>query len=400
MNWAFDGSRNPAPPFVAAETLLSGGTKDLRPQDVLELFEDKNSCGHLSVRPDHAIGEVEFPKEYVDEVVDIVVEMLVRPQVTPEWLARVKDGMRANMEQARIQSSNAMWSATILAILGDQPLRSYLNLPDLDQIDAVTRENVLTWHKETLAQANLTIAVTGAISQADAGDVIDRILAQLPKSDATQLNPAPANCSPRSILVHRPEAQKTSLAIIGQLPSTAEGGDLIDLLALEVFGQAGSGPLFDAVRTELRASYGLQAGFSNYDRATRFMFITGEVETTQLTAAKDVAIAAYREFRTNPNFDALPNIQQATADGTTKNVRSVNVVARTLLELALGGQDTALAPNLGDAIAAFSPEDIAARLRNSFPAAEDLMVFAVSPDANALEGACVITQIEQALTCP
>ncbi|MEN8896648.1 MAG: hypothetical protein ABF248_11255, partial [Yoonia sp.] len=64
------------------------------------------------------------------------------------------------------------------------------------------------------------------------------------------------------------------------------------------------------------------------------------------------------------------------------------------------GQDTALAPNLGDAIAAFSPEDIAARLRNSFPAAEDLMVFAVSPDANALEGACVITQIEQALTCP
>ena len=51
MSWAYDASRNPAVPYVAAESILSGGTKELAPQDVLgiSLFNDKNASGQLYV---------------------------------------------------------------------------------------------------------------------------------------------------------------------------------------------------------------------------------------------------------------------------------------------------------------------------------------------------------------
>ena len=59
-------------------------------------------------------------------------------------------------------------------------------------------------------------------------------------------------------------------------------------MALNFFARPGKGPLFDAVRTKLRASYGFQAGFTNYNRATRVMFIAGEVETAKLVQTSDV----------------------------------------------------------------------------------------------------------------
>jgi hypothetical protein len=94
-------------------------------------------------------------------------------------------------------------------------------------------------------------------------------------------------------LLHLPEAEKTTLGLVGQLPPTSEGGDLIDLLALNFFARSGDGPLFNAVRTELRASYGFEAGFTNYDRATRLMFIGGEVETEKLSEAANLILTTY-----------------------------------------------------------------------------------------------------------
>lgn len=100
-NWAYDAGRNPFVPMVAADTLQSGGTDELAPQAVMELFNDKNAQALLYTTVDHVVGEVSFPNNHRKQILDVVGPMLANPNFDPNWMERIKQGMRSNMEQAR-----------------------------------------------------------------------------------------------------------------------------------------------------------------------------------------------------------------------------------------------------------------------------------------------------------
>lgn len=400
MSWAFSADRSPAVPYIAAEAILSGGTDELAPQDVLELFNDKNSRGQLYVRAIHTIGEISFPKEHIDDVVSIASKMLTSPQFDQMWVDRIKQGFLANQTQTQAQTANQMWALARLAVLGETPLNDFLSLPNLPAITDATIDDLRRWHAETIVQNGVTISVTGAISRDDAGKAVDQLLVGLPEGQAQTAPSVDTNFEGKTVLLHLPDAEKTTLGIMGQLPPTAEGGDLTDLLALSFFGRSGSGPLFDAVRTDLRASYGFQAGFTNYDRTTRIMFITGEVETEKLAEAADLVRTTYESFRTVPDLTGLDDLHRGMAERAAKNVRYVDVVARTLLELALDARDPSDAPRLGELLESVTAQDVQERLASVFPSGANLIVVAASPDASALPGACVITKIEQVAQCP
>ena len=141
-----------------------------------------------------------------------------------------------------------------------------------------------------------------------------------------------------------PEAEKTTLGILGRLAPTSQGNDLTDLLALSYFSQKGSGPLFSALRSEQRASYGFQAGFFNYNRQNRALVTTGAVAAEQ---AADVAAdipEIYEEYRLDPNFETLADLRNGTVNQTQKNVAYVNIAAQTILEFALDKRDPKIAP--------------------------------------------------------
>lgn len=400
MSWAFGADRNPAVPYVAAEAILSGASEGLASQDVLELFNDKNSRGQLYIRADHAIGELSFPKEHIDDVVSITSAMLASPQFDQAWVDRIKQGLSANQTQSQAQTANQMWAVARLAVLGETPLNDFLSLPSISVISDVSVDDLRRWHAETIVQNGVTIAVTGAISRSDAGKAVDQLLAGLPEGQAQAAPKVNTNFDPRIVLLHLPDAEKTTLGLLGQLPPTAEGGDLQDLLALSFFGRSGSGPLFDAVRTDLRASYGFQAGFTNYDRATRIMFIAGEVETEKLAEAADLVRITYESFRAAPDLTGLDDLRRGMAEGTERNVLYVDVAARTMLELALDSREPSDAPRLGELLESVAAQDVHERLESVFPSGDNLIVVAASPDASALPGACVITQIEQVAQCP
>jgi len=400
MSWAFSVDRNPAVPYVAAEAILSGGTGEFAPQDVLELFNDKNSRGQLYARADHAIGEVSFPKEHIDDVISIASEMLKSPQFDQAWIDRIKQGFLANQTQSQAQTANQMWAVARLAVLGETPLNDFLSLPNIPVISDVSVDDLRRWHAETIVQNGVIIYVTGAISRDDAGKAVDQLLSGLPEGQAQATHNVDTNFEPKTLLLHLPDAEKTTLGLMGQLPPTAEGGDLTDLLALSFFGRSGSGPLFDAVRTDLRASYGFQAGSTNYDRATRIMFIAGEVETEKLAEASELIRTTYESYRTAPDLTGLDDLRRGMAEGTAQNVLYVDVAARTMLELALDSRDPSDAPRLGELLENVMALEVQERLASVFPSGDDLIIVAASPDASALPGACVITKIEQVAQCP
>ena len=129
--------------------------------------------------------------------------------------------------------------------------------------------------------------------------------------------------------MHVPEAQKTTIGILGRLAPSSQGNNLTDLLALSHFSQNGSGALFSALRTEQRVSYGFQAGFFDYNRKNRRLFITVAAEQATDVAADIPEI--YEEYRLDPNFETLADLQNGMVNQTQKNVGYVNIAVRTIL---------------------------------------------------------------------
>jgi len=397
-DWIYTGTDAIAAPYIGAEAILSGGTETLRPQELLELFNDTNTGGSINAASDYIYGEVSFPIDHVEKVVPIAAEMLANPQFDPAWVARIADGFAANQREVQNQQVTQMWNAARLALLGDDPLNAFLSLPNIDAVADIDRETLQAWHAQNLTQDTAVIAVTGAIDAAGAGQVVDTLLGGLPIGPARPNVQSDADFQARTILLHMPDAEKTTIGFVGPLPPTSEGGDLIDLLAVQTLNGA-DGPLFDAIRTELRASYGLQAGYANFDRRNRVFFIAGEVDTEKLGDVRDVVLETYTNFRDAPDLSGLDSLKADLALGTDDNVKYVDVAARTIREFVLDGQDPTIAPTLGDSLRAITADQITARLLSAFPAADRLTVIAASPNQDAFPGACVITAIAEAANC-
>ena len=184
------------------------------------------------------------------------------------------------------------------------------------------------------------------MSRQAAGSSVDTLLFDLPKGRVSPPHDLNVTIKPQNVFLHVSETEKTTIGILGRLPPTSQGNDLTDLLALSHFSLNGSGTLFSALRSEQRLGYGFQAGFFDYNRKNRLLIITGAVAADQAAdVAADIA-EIYEEYRLNPNFETLPDLQNGMVNQTQKNVGYVNIAARTILQLALDKRDPKIAPKL------------------------------------------------------
>jgi len=175
--------------------------------------------------------------------------------------------------------------------------------------------------------------------------------------------------------------------------------DMTDLLALQVLGDPVNGPLQEAIRTNLRATYGFQTGFADFNLDTRILFVFGEVEPDKLEQARDTVTQVYGTFVSDPDLSTLPGLRKNLSDGVSNNVEYVDIAARTILGQALAELDVTVIPKLGQAIAQITAENVKSRLVSFFPKPDQLIVIVAGPDPDALAGACVITNTQQAVNC-
>ncbi len=138
-----------------------------------------------------------------------------------------------------------------------------------------------------------------------------------------------------------------------------------------------------------------------YARSARVMVMSGEVETAQTAAVRDVVRQVYADMGQKP-LDAatVSRWRDVLADGFDQLKDDTTNRATTMVEAMLYGFDPLMFEQSPQWIAALSPETLHRRYAQDYPKPEDLTVIAVSPDANALPDACVITAPREVLNCP
>ena len=400
-DWAYRSGTGKAAPVTGAQVILAGGAEGHPAGEVVERFPDLGSEGNIHVAAnDHVIGELTFERDGMAETVEIANAHLRAPTLDQAWFERIRHGIAQNMAEAQARHVHAGFDAVRWAVFGTQPLRNAMSLDEPGTFEALTRDDIAAWHAETFTRNPEAVVVAGGIDADAAGGALDALFEGLPESGREVSREATADFSPRRILLHRPYAEVTNLAFIGPLPPTRLGGELEDQILIHALGGDDQSILFDAVRTELRATYGFGAGVANYTHEHRILYMTGEVEADRLAEVERVVRAAYAMFREHGPQGSLAD-RKAPLEASFSELANFLVdQARSELQGALDGHGPGRSLELSAELAAVTEDGVIARLRDDFPASDGFIVIAVSPDADGLPGACVIRVPREAADCP
>ncbi|MFC7369322.1 M16 family metallopeptidase [Vreelandella zhaodongensis] len=397
-DWAYRENTNPAAALVGAEMILAGGAEGYPEGEAAEQLADLNTEGGLyGSANDHIVGELVFERDDINEVVEIANAHLRAPLLGQSWLDRISDGITQGVREERAQPGAAGFEAIRWAVFGEHPLRNALSLYDLNPLDELTRDDITAWHAETFTRSPEAVAVAGDIDARSAGEALDTLLAGLPEQGREVKRNVSPDFTPRRILLHMPQAEVSTLAFIAPLPPTRDGGEVEDLLLTHALGSDDQSVLFDAVRTQLRASYGFGAGVNNYTREHRILFMAGEVDTNQMAEAEAVVREAYANFRQNGLEGDLADHKAPLASHFSEVADRVMVQANSALESAL--DEHPVERSLKQELEAVTEASLNERLDTAFPSADEFIVIAVSPDADALPEACVIITPREAAGC-
>lgn len=399
-DWAYREDRNPAIPYIGTQLMLAGGAGRYDAAEFGERFADLISEGNLFTMADEVRGQLVVGVDDVDQAVELANRVLATPRLEEEWLARIQGSLKAELEQARTQSANLGWEAVRRAVLGDSPVNAFLSLDDPRTIEAVTREDVLAWWKDTFRATPIRIAVAGKFTAEEAAKAVDSLLAGLPAGQARTKPEVSADFRPRTIILVRPEAEKTVLGFLGPLPPTNAGGEIDDLIIMNILAGGEQARLFKAARSQLRASYGFSAGSANYTRALQFFIMTGEVDRSRLTDARAMVRETYENLRSNAvGDDEVEALKAVFSAEMTENLAYPDVAARLMLESELDGfdQDRVLATL--DELAKVSADTVRQRLQMHYPTAGQLIEIIVTAAPPEIENACIISSIAEVDRC-
>jgi predicted Zn-dependent peptidase len=398
-DWAKDATGNPAVPYLGAQALLSGGTAELDPAEVLETFRDLNANAAIVNVIDHVRGSLVAPLESIGEAVSIVNTVLSGPRFKQPWIDRLQNSMTLNQEQMNASPQKQMLDMILFATLDDHHLLQSISLNDTTLIGAVTQQELFDWHASTFNRLNSEVVIAGSISVAEASKLVESLFAGLPDGVKLVGYSQPLKYESKSILLHAPKLESSILAMVGELPPTREGGEFEDVVAIAMLGQGPNSELFRAVRTELRSSYAFTSAAASLSRSIRFLQISGEVNADKIAEVREAAISTYDEFIVSGRFPQLEGLVEGISNNLRGAGSNANTMASTILEAVLDGHAPERGAEIVSEFQKVSSTTLSDRLSTSYPRSSQFITFVVSPDRNALPDACVIQHPREAEHC-
>ena len=132
----------------------------------------------------------------------------------------------------------------------------------------------------------------------------------------------------------------------------------------------------------------------------RILQMSGEIETAQIQAALKEIEDAYSQFRESGigrmEFPLAKRMYKREVDNALQ--KPVNMAFVVFLAMRKDFNKDRLS-NTYESITAMKRADANDIVSNSLPAYDDLLKVVVSPDSKSVEGACVISKLEDARRC-
>ena len=395
-----------AVPHVGTDLLLNDGAGERDAATMAADFQDLNAIGNLYATPDHVVGRLRVVPANLVKAAEIARDVLASPHLDDRWRKRLQRNLKADLLQNQQRLQTETWDTINRFVLGDAPLNGFHSMQPASLYDDVTTEDIKAWHAETFVTDSIKIAAAGPLKPAVVADAIDRLLDGVPAKAADDGNQGDATRPSarfvgKTILLEKPDAEKSLITVVGQIPSTREPGHLLDRFPRHILGSGLNSRLSDAVRNQLRATYAIGAGIDKYDRNTRLIYLSGEVDTDRLEDAYAAFRETYETLRTGAiTEEEFERVKEVLIANVTEARKKPRQMARTLMNFLLDDDPlTDRAGELPEVIDAITLDEVNASLSERLPAFDDMISIVATSKGDAIDADCVISSFAEADRC-
>jgi zinc protease len=264
-----------------ADVWRTGGTKSKTGDELDDFLEAHAARVESSETADSTFLAFSSLKENFDQVFPVVLDLLENPEFRQNKLDLTKQQFASFISRRNDDLDEiAQRESTKLAYGADHP---FARTAEYSTIDAITREDLLLWHKRTVAPANMILGIAGDFDSAAMEQKLRQAFGSMPRGEklpaeqATFREPAPGIYFVEKTDVNQSLIEMVDLGIDRRNP---------DLYALEVmnqlFGGGFSSRLFVNIRTRQGLAYSVGGGVGtafDHPGITRFAMGTKSATT-------------------------------------------------------------------------------------------------------------------------
>src|SRR6478609_6106239 len=299
-----------------ADVWRTGGTKSKTGDELDDFLEAHAARVEASESADSTFISWSSLKENYDQVFPVVLDLLQNPEFRQDKIDLAKQQFASLISRRNDDLDEiAQRESTKLAYGADNP---YARTAEYDTIDAVTREDLLQWHKRTIAPANMILGIAGDFDSAAMEQKLRQAFANMPRGE--RFVPARITFDPSKPGIYFVEKNDVNQSDI-QMVDLGIDRRNPDYYAVEVmnelFGGGFASRLFINIRTKQGLAYSVGGGVGtafDHSGITRFAMgtksgttaagidalrkemeklITGTVQPLEMKKAKDAILNSF-----------------------------------------------------------------------------------------------------------
>ena len=341
--------------------LLSEGTADMSGAEIARQMDALGAQYSTGGGFNTSFADVVALKNVFPQAMALAAKTVIAPSFPATEFTRVKNQALAAYQQSHARTAGLASDAFVRAAFDSTAPFSRPPAGTLATIGALTRDDVVNWHRTMYAPAAATLLLVGDISPAEARTVAQQSFGGWTATRAAMtpvMNPIRPSKGTRVILVDRPGSVQSSI-VVGQPGFQATDPDYISMLALNhVLGGAVSSRLNTNLREKHGYTYGIFSGLDLRPGAGAFQ-IQSDVRTNATDSALVEAIGEYRRVVTEPVPAAeLQGAVNNLVSGFPNAVQTVQGLTGRLQALIVWGLPMDFYTTYRERLAAVTPADV------------------------------------------
>jgi len=299
-----------------ADVWRTGGTRDKTGDQLDDFLEAHAARVEASESADSTFLSWSSLKENYDQVFPVVLDLLQNPEFRQDKIDLAKQQFFSLISRRNDDSDEIAGRESLKLAYG--PESPYARTAEYDTVAAITREDLLQWHKRTMAPNNLILGIVGDFDSAAMEQKLRQDFGGMAKGEPF----VPAKISfreptPGIYFVEKNDVNQSAIQMVDSGIDRRNPDYYAIEVMNELFGGGFSSRLFVDIRTKLGLAYSVGGGVGtafDHPGITRFgmgtksdttvagiealrkemeKLITGTVQPIELKKAKDAILNSF-----------------------------------------------------------------------------------------------------------
>lgn len=164
-----------------AEVWRTGGTKTKTGDQLDDFLESHAARVETSVGDDSTFLSWSALKENFDQVFPVVLDVLENPEFRPDKIELARKQFFSSISRRNDDIDDIAQRESVKLAYGRN--NPYARTPEYYTVNAITRQDLLDWHKRTVAPSNMILGVSGDFDSAAMERRLRETLGSLPKGE-------------------------------------------------------------------------------------------------------------------------------------------------------------------------------------------------------------------------